>query len=198
MYPNQNQPPDATNGMEYLEHISRQAKPPSRLSFINRKVLIIIVAFFVVLIALIIANVALSNRGTTNSEALSIKLGGLSSLIEYGTRNQIGDSAVKKTTAETSLVTSSIKVSLGRVMTLPTASKAAIAADGVDDIIAELDAAKSTGNQGQIYTAAVRSKINEVIEILDTLLYQAGSTSRPVIENAIIDFTEISRRLESV
>ena len=196
MNPEQNQT-ESLSGMEYLDQIS--IKPPSKFSFINKKILIGAVAFVVLLVILLVANVATSNRSSGVAETLSAQLSSLSTLISYGENNDINNTAVKQAVAEASLVIASSKSQLSGVTTLPNASKEAIARENVAGTTATLDSARSTGNLSSKYATAVRDKIDEVLLSLEKLLEGTSSTAnRQVVVDVISNFTEMRNRFNSV
>jgi hypothetical protein len=196
MYPDQNQPtpqPDQVPGMEYLDQIA--AKPVSKLAFINRKVLVGIGAIAVLLIVLVVV-LATTGGGTPSSETLSARFDSLNKLLDYSSNNSINSSDIKKAAVETSIVASSDKYQLSKVVSLPKASKETSAREAVDSTIADLDKAKSTGNLGAKYTAALRSKIDEILASLNDLRDKASGNSRIMIDKSITDFTEMRVRLD--
>jgi hypothetical protein len=196
MDPAQNQTSPVT-GMEYLNQIS--TKPPSKFSFINRKILIGAIAFVVLLVGLIIATAVLNNRDTSSSELLSAQLTSFNTLVNYNSNNEINNAAVKKVTAEASLITASAKTRLATVTTLPSPSKEVTAGEAVNSTIEMLNLAKSTGNLSQKYIAALQSKLQEILASLDQLYQQASSASRrQVIEEVKSDFIEINNRLDNI
>ena len=190
---NKKQADPEVTGMEYLEQIS--AKPPSKFSFINRKVLIAAAAFLIVLISLIIVSAVVGNRNAGNAETLSAQFASLSTLVDYGKKNDIGDSAVSKVVAETSLTLSSAKSQLGKFVTLPKPSNELVASEAVDDTVTDLNIAKSTGNLSTEYPAALKRKINEIIVSLTNLRSGMNADGRQTVDQLLANFTELNSRL---
>jgi len=191
MDPNQNQP--ATSGMDYLDHIA--AKPPSRFSFINRKILIAGVAVLVLLISLIIANAVVGNRGASQAATLNAQFSSLSTLVAYGPKNKISDSDLNKAVADATLTLASAKNQLSKAVTLPKPTADLTAAEGVSKTIAALDAAKSSGNQSGEYSAALRDKIDSIIVSLTSLRDALGANGQKIVDQQIANFTELNTRL---
>ncbi|GHU08125.1 hypothetical protein FACS189431_3820 [Alphaproteobacteria bacterium] len=197
MYPDQNQQPrqsDQVPGMEYLDQIS--TKPVSKLAFINRKVLVGGGVIAVLLVVLVITLAMSSGGGTPSSETLGARFDSLNKLLDYSNNNSINSSDIKKAVAETLIVVSSDKYQLSKAVSIPKASKETVAREAVDTTIADLDKAKSTGNLGAKYTAALRNKIDEILVSLNDLRSKASGTSRITIEKSIADFTEMRARLD--
>lgn len=189
MYPEQNQF-EPTNGMEYLDQIS--TKPPSKFSFINKKILIGAATFIVLLVILLVVNAVTSNRSTGVSETLSAQLSSLSTLIEYGEKNDVG---TRQVIAESSLILTSSQNQLSSVVSLPKPSKEAIARENVAGTTTALDSARSTGNLSGKYIAATISKIDEILLSLEKLLDNANSsTKRQTVSDVIDNFTELRNR----
>lgn len=183
--------------MEYLEHIS--TKPPSKFSFINRKILIGAIAFVVLLVILIIVTVIVNNRGQSSSGSLSAQLSSFNTLVAYNSSNVVNSSEITKITAEASLVAASAQNQLTNVTTLPKPSKELLASEAVDTTVDELDMAKSTGNLSQKYTAALLDKLDDILASLEQLRGQVNSDSkRQIVEDVVINFTEIRNRLDAI
>ena len=197
MNPEQNQSTPPT-GMEYLDQISSN-KPPSRFSFINRKILIATGVFIVLLVGLLITTAVLNNRGASSSELLSAQLSSLNTLIDFNAKNDVGNADIKRTVAEISIIAASAKTQLSSVTTLPKPTKELVAQEKLDETIEMLDLAKSTGNLGHKYIVALQEKIQEIIASLDKLYQQTSSASRrEVVNNIKADFTEIYNRLDAI
>jgi hypothetical protein len=197
MYPEQdstgNQTVPQQTDLDYLNQIS--IKPTvGKFQFSNKKFLILIAVITLLIITLIVMAVVNNNSNKSpNSEVLSARLSGLTSLIEFSSSNPTNNSNLNKAVAEISLTASSGKYLLTSTSGLASPSKEVTAAESVDSVIKDLEKAKTIGNLGQAYGEALNTQIENINKSLTDIAH--NSTSKQTIDRVISDFKELQARL---
>lgn len=178
-----------SNPQEYLDQIS--AKRPGRFAFIDKKILILVCAVILLIIAAIIwFALSASPKQSTASETLAVRLQNMVTLLDYDS-SKITDNKTKKAIAETKVIFASDNYQLSQAVALPTTAGVSTS-ESIDSTISLLDKASSSNNLAKEYSSALDAQLNQIINSLEEM--QIASSS-PHIELVLSDLAELSSRL---
>jgi len=194
----QNQPPVYNgNSLEYLEQISSKKTNPG--GFLNKKVIIIIAVVVFLLLLTILLSVFSKPSDTTAEQNLGYRLLGLSELITYSKENTINDSKLRKTLAETEIISLSEQYQISTYVTLPKidSKKTPVPAnESVSQTVDDLKTAVSSGNFNRSLSDALVLQIERIEESLQEIRSKSRSQLQTTkINESLIEYDAITERL---
>ena len=191
-------PQSVVSNADYLDQIA--TRPKARSPLLTGKMPFALGGLVVAIILFIIMAAAGGGGGAGQSTGiLSVRLGNLQTILDYGEANNI-NSTTRKTMTETRLVLASHKFELSQIYAgdsnFVQPSESVIATESNEGVIASLDQAKATGNLNSAFVNALNSEIESVKQILNTLSAKTrDDNARQSIDSAYSDLTTLAGRL---
>jgi len=180
---------------QYLDAIASHNKKPHG-KFLSGKMLLIGGAAIILVIVLIISAAVNNVRQAPAQSALALgtDLTDLQTLVKYGQNNHVAAPNTTKVMTEAGLVMLSRQNDLAKVFTLAASSNNNNPPK--PSFIADLDAAKASGNLDTTFAQTLGDQLNSIYLALQNLDKQAVSAnSKAAIAKAMNDIQELYRRL---
>lgn len=178
------------NPQEYLDQIS--PKKTKRFSFLDPKVLALIIGVVLLVITLIIFIAINSNPSTPSTKLLAVRAQNMSGLLEYDTR-QITEAKYKKAIAETKVVFASDNYLLSQELDLVIDPNVALQ-EPLEPTLEDLNDAAAENKLTSEYISVLRENINLIISALEDIKAES-KTEITAVEQSLLDLSEILVRL---